>query len=84
MHEGMEGNRSQTVVSSTSGRSGSGARGVVTGWGQIRGELCAELEVPDDSTESFELDGRRRIDSSDELDLSKSSFSRSSSLWAHS
>jgi hypothetical protein len=46
----------------------------------VIGELCVDTDVPDDSTESLELDALLRIDSSEELDLSSSCLSRSSSL----
>jgi hypothetical protein len=49
----------------------------------VRGELCVDTDIPEESIESLELDARLRIDSSEELDLSSSCFSRSSSLKHH-
>lgn len=45
----------------------------------ISGELAADIELSD-RIESFELEARLRIESSEELDLKCSFFSRSSSL----
>lgn len=68
------------VGSATTLRRVSSGSGHVADETPVRGELCADTDVPEDNTESLELDARLRIDSSEELDLSSSCLSRSSSL----
>jgi hypothetical protein len=68
------------VGSATKLRRISSGSGQVADETAVRGELCADSDVPEDNTESLELDARLLIDSSEELDLSSSCLSRSSSL----
>jgi hypothetical protein len=71
------------VGSATTLRRVSSGSGHVADDTAVRGELCVDTDIPEDSTESLELDARLRIDSSEELDLSSSCLSRSSSLQNH-
>jgi hypothetical protein len=68
------------VASATTLRRARSGSGHVAEDTTVRGELCVDTDIPEESTESLELDARLRIDSSEELDLSSSCFSRSSSL----
>jgi len=68
------------VASATTLRRVSSGSGHVAEDTPVRGELCVDTDIPEESTESLELDARLRIDSSEELDLSRSCLSRSSSL----
>jgi hypothetical protein len=68
------------IGSATAVRRVSSGSGHVADETPVRGELCVDTDIPEDSIESLELDARLRIDSSEELDLSSSCLSRSSSL----
>ena len=63
------------VASATTPRRVSSGSGHVAEDTPVRGELCVDTDIPEESTESLELDARLRIDSSEELDLSSSCLS---------